>query len=158
MAVDSMLRRANRAQAGIQRLHDRALVGAGFSRVGVRLGLRAFSKPDDPPSCSALWRDKSAFAEPSAFAGLTADKTSGQAIRFRQDGATSKGTSRRGIPSIPNKPAFTSRGHRTLAAACAASPRQRAGGIPGLCEQACRRTAWPWPRQRRRRMKSCALP
>ena len=38
MAVDSMLRRANRAQAGIQRLHDQALVGAERSRVGIRLG------------------------------------------------------------------------------------------------------------------------
>jgi hypothetical protein len=47
MAVDSMLRRANRAQSGIQRLHDQALVGAEFSRVGVRLGLPDFSKPDD---------------------------------------------------------------------------------------------------------------
>jgi len=47
MALDSMLRRANRAQAGIQRLHDQALVGAARSRVGIRLGLPAFSKPDD---------------------------------------------------------------------------------------------------------------
>ena len=47
MAVDSMLRRANRAQAGIHRLHDQALVGAEFSRVGVRLGPPAFSKPND---------------------------------------------------------------------------------------------------------------
>ena len=39
MAVDSMLRRANGAQAGIQRLHDQALVGAERSRVGIRLGL-----------------------------------------------------------------------------------------------------------------------
>ena len=39
MAVDSMLRGENRAQAGIQRLHDQALVGAGRSRVGIRLGL-----------------------------------------------------------------------------------------------------------------------
>ena len=37
MAVDSMLRRANRAQAGIQRLHDQALVGAELSRVGIHL-------------------------------------------------------------------------------------------------------------------------
>jgi hypothetical protein len=42
-----MLRRANRAQAGIQRLHDQALVGAESSRVGIRLGLRVLSKPDD---------------------------------------------------------------------------------------------------------------
>jgi len=42
-----MLRRANGAQAGIQRLHDQALVGAERSRVGIRLGLLAFSKPDD---------------------------------------------------------------------------------------------------------------
>jgi hypothetical protein len=47
MAVDSMLRRANRGQAGIQRLHDQALVGAERSRVGIWLGLRDFSKPDD---------------------------------------------------------------------------------------------------------------
>jgi hypothetical protein len=47
MAVESMLRRANGAQAGIQRLHDQALVGAERSRVGIRLGLLAFSKPDD---------------------------------------------------------------------------------------------------------------
>ena len=47
MAVDSMLRRANRAQAGIQRRHDQALVGAERSRVGIRLGLRALTKPDD---------------------------------------------------------------------------------------------------------------
>jgi hypothetical protein len=47
MAVDSMLRRANRAQAGIQRLHDQALVGAERSRVGIQLGLLALSKPDD---------------------------------------------------------------------------------------------------------------
>jgi hypothetical protein len=47
MAVGSMLRRANRAQAGIQRLYDQALVGAGFSRVGIQLGLLALSKPDD---------------------------------------------------------------------------------------------------------------
>jgi hypothetical protein len=46
MAVDSMLRGENRAQAGIQRLHDRALVGAERSRVGI------------PPSRKALWRDK----------------------------------------------------------------------------------------------------
>jgi hypothetical protein len=44
MAVDSMLRRANWAQAGIQRLNDEALVGAERSRVGIRLGLRS-SKP-----------------------------------------------------------------------------------------------------------------
>ena len=40
MAVDSMLRRGNRVQAGIQRLHDQALVGAERSRVGIWLGLR----------------------------------------------------------------------------------------------------------------------
>ena len=37
----------DRAQAGIQRLHDQALVGAERSRVGSRLGLHALSKPDD---------------------------------------------------------------------------------------------------------------
>jgi len=52
MAVDSMLRRAKMAQAGIQRLHDQALVGAEFSRVGVRLGLLALSKPDDDTGTS----------------------------------------------------------------------------------------------------------
>jgi hypothetical protein len=52
MAVDSMLRRANRAQAGIQRLHDQALVGAERSRVGIRLGLPALSKPDDDTGTS----------------------------------------------------------------------------------------------------------
>jgi hypothetical protein len=46
MAVDSMLRGANRAQVGIQRLHDQALVGAERSRVGIWLGLRVYSKPD----------------------------------------------------------------------------------------------------------------
>ena len=46
MAVDSMLRRGNRAQAGIQRLHHQALVGAECSRVGIWLGLSASSKPD----------------------------------------------------------------------------------------------------------------
>src|SRR5208282_484991 len=70
MAVDSMLRRANKAQAGIRRLHDQALVGAQRSRVGIPfspglppslkllwtgrrtgwLGLAVCSKPDDPPS------------------------------------------------------------------------------------------------------------
>ena len=44
--MDSMLRRANRAQAGIQRLHDQALVGAERSRVGIWLGLLVCSKPD----------------------------------------------------------------------------------------------------------------
>src|SRR5579863_9744316 len=34
-----MLRRASRAQSGIQRLHDQALVGAERSRVGIWLGL-----------------------------------------------------------------------------------------------------------------------
>jgi len=57
MAVDSMLRRANGAQAGIQRLHDQALVGAERSRVGIRLGLPGLSKPDDPPS-PGLRRDR----------------------------------------------------------------------------------------------------
>src|ERR1039458_6815218 len=52
MAVDSMLRRADRAQAGIQRLHDQALVGAERSRVGIRLGPPAFSKPDDDTGTS----------------------------------------------------------------------------------------------------------
>jgi hypothetical protein len=52
MAVDSMLRRADRAQAGIQRLHDQALVGAERSRVGIRLGLPALSKPDDDTGTS----------------------------------------------------------------------------------------------------------
>jgi hypothetical protein len=47
MAVDSMLRRANRAQAGIQRLHDQALVGAERSRVGIRLGLPGLNKPEN---------------------------------------------------------------------------------------------------------------
>jgi len=46
MAVDAMLRRANGAQAGIQRLHDQALFGAERSRVGVWLGLGVRSKPD----------------------------------------------------------------------------------------------------------------
>jgi hypothetical protein len=46
MAVDSMLRRANRAQAGIQRLHDQALVGSERSRVGMWLGLPVWRKPD----------------------------------------------------------------------------------------------------------------
>ena len=50
--MDSMLRRADRAQAGIQRLHDQALVGAERSRVGVRLGLPALSKPDDDTGTS----------------------------------------------------------------------------------------------------------
>ena len=39
--------KGNGAQAGIQRLHDQALVGAERSRVGIRLGLPALSKPDD---------------------------------------------------------------------------------------------------------------
>jgi hypothetical protein len=47
MALDSMLRTGNRAQAGIQRLHDQALVGAERSRVGIWLGLHVRSKPDD---------------------------------------------------------------------------------------------------------------
>ena len=47
MAVGSMLRRANRAQAGIQRLHDQALVGAERSRVGIRLGLPGLNKPEN---------------------------------------------------------------------------------------------------------------
>jgi hypothetical protein len=47
-----MLRRAKRAQAGIQRLHDQALVGAECSRVGIRLGLPALSKPDDDTGTS----------------------------------------------------------------------------------------------------------
>ena len=38
--------KGGRAQAGIQRLHDQALVGAERSRVGIRLGLPALSKPD----------------------------------------------------------------------------------------------------------------
>jgi hypothetical protein len=46
MAVGSMLRRANGTQSGIQRLHHQALVGAERSRVGIRLGLPALSKPD----------------------------------------------------------------------------------------------------------------
>jgi len=52
MAVDCMLRRGNRAQAGIQRLHDQALVGAERSRVGIRLGLYVLSKPDDDTGTS----------------------------------------------------------------------------------------------------------
>jgi hypothetical protein len=52
MTVDSMLRKANRAQVGIQRLHDQALVGAERSRVGIRLGLPALSKPDDDTGTS----------------------------------------------------------------------------------------------------------
>jgi hypothetical protein len=58
MAVDSMLRRANRAQAGIQRLHDQALVGAERWRFGIRLGLGGLSKPDDKTGMSRgefLW-------------------------------------------------------------------------------------------------------
>ena len=39
--------KGNRAQAGIQQLHDQALVGAARSRVGIWLGLGDFSKPDD---------------------------------------------------------------------------------------------------------------
>jgi hypothetical protein len=35
------------AKAGIQQLHDQALVGAARSRVGIWLGLGDFSKPDD---------------------------------------------------------------------------------------------------------------
>ncbi len=48
MAVDSMLRRANRAQAGIQRLHDQALIGAERSRVGIppSPGHGGTSRPD----------------------------------------------------------------------------------------------------------------
>ena len=52
--------KGNRAQTGIQRLHDEALVGAERSRVGIppspglrrtgRLGLYALCEPDDPPS------------------------------------------------------------------------------------------------------------
>ena len=64
MAVDSMLRGANRAQAGIQRLHDQALVGAERSRVGIRLGLRAFSKPDDDTGTS---RGENAFPDAQDF-------------------------------------------------------------------------------------------
>ena len=41
------MRRGNRAQAGIQRLHDQALIGPERSRVGIRFGLRDLSKPDD---------------------------------------------------------------------------------------------------------------
>jgi hypothetical protein len=66
MAVDSMLRKANRAQAGIQRLHDQALVGAACPAVGFAKG-EAF----------ACWH--STFAGPtadrSAFAGPTADRS-----------------------------------------------------------------------------------
>ena len=43
---------ADRAQSGIQRLHDQALVGAERSRVGIRLGFPAFSKPDDDTGTS----------------------------------------------------------------------------------------------------------
>jgi hypothetical protein len=46
MAPDSMLRMANRAQAGIQRLHDQALVGAESSRDGIWLGPPVRRKPD----------------------------------------------------------------------------------------------------------------
>jgi hypothetical protein len=68
MAVDSMLRRANRAQAGIQRLHDRALVGAERSRVGIRLGLRALSKPDDDMGTS---RGENVFSRVSGWAATS---------------------------------------------------------------------------------------
>ena len=44
MAVDSMLRGADTAQAGIQRLHDQALVKAECSRVGIA------PSPGLPPS------------------------------------------------------------------------------------------------------------
>jgi hypothetical protein len=56
-AVDSMLRRANRAQAEIQGHHDQALVGAERSRVGI------------PPS-PGLWRNKSAWPLCLEQAGL----------------------------------------------------------------------------------------
>ena len=47
-----MFAHGDRAQAGIQRLHDQALVGAERSRVGIRLGLRALSKLDDDTGTS----------------------------------------------------------------------------------------------------------
>jgi hypothetical protein len=50
IAVDSMLRRANRAQAGIQRLHDQALLGAERSRVGIWLG---HSRRLTAPACAS---------------------------------------------------------------------------------------------------------
>ena len=67
MAVDSMLRRAKRAQAGIQRLHGQALVGAERSRVGIRLGLHVLSKPDDDTGTS---RGEIAFSDAQDFSGL----------------------------------------------------------------------------------------
>ena len=39
--------RASGERSWEQCRHDQALVGAERSRVGIRLGLRAFSKPDD---------------------------------------------------------------------------------------------------------------
>jgi hypothetical protein len=67
MAVDSMLRRAKGAQAGIQRLHDQALVGAARSRVGIRLGPPALSKPDDDTgtSCGEIPSDE--FSTPCSM-------------------------------------------------------------------------------------------
>ena len=45
------------ARCWVQIRHDQALFGAERSRVGIRLGLRAFSKADDSPS-SRLRRDR----------------------------------------------------------------------------------------------------
>jgi hypothetical protein len=39
--------KGDRAQAGMQRLHHKALVGAERSRVGIWLGLHVLRKPDD---------------------------------------------------------------------------------------------------------------
>jgi hypothetical protein len=67
MAVDSMLRRANRAQAGIQRLHDQALLGAERSRVGIRLGFPALSKPDDDTGTSRMGIPKISEKRPLTY-------------------------------------------------------------------------------------------
>jgi len=76
--------KGNREQAGIQRLHDQALVGTERSRVGIWLGLCALSKLDDPPS-QRLWRDRQhGNAErgksATALVCLDRDKFSGQEI------------------------------------------------------------------------------
>ena len=51
-ALTPVLRGWTGRNAGVNDDHDQALVGAERSRVGIRLGLRAFSKPDDDTGTS----------------------------------------------------------------------------------------------------------
>jgi hypothetical protein len=73
MALDSMLRRGNRAQAGIQQLHDQAFVWAERSRVGIWLGLRDFSnsirRPPKPPESGASPQDDDSRYKPKGQIG-----------------------------------------------------------------------------------------